>query len=142
MPNWRAVGLPLVNFGRKLLADGGLRTTRVILRSKQWTAGTGSNEVGKGTLTNVDVELSPRPKVTELQDGWVRIGPITPSYAGGGYTLDELYPDEVTGTRRVITLIGPTGDEYDYVITDIDHAKNFRYELVCEALTDARPRKG
>lgn len=142
MANLRTLGLPIVNYGRKILANSGLRTTRVIIRSRQWTAGTGANEVGKGTVANVDVELSPRPKVTELSPGIVRIGPITPAYVGGGYSLDDLYPDEVTGTRRVVTLIGPTGDEMDYVVTDIDHAKNFRYELVCESLTDARPRKG
>lgn len=109
------------------------RTTRVTIRTRTWAGRVGS----EGGFTDVDLEISPRPRVRELNQreiagsggrylsGDLRIGPITPSYAGGGYTQEQLAPvSETNGVEIIYLLEGQQDGEHARVQleTDRNHA--------------------
>jgi hypothetical protein len=122
--------LPVFDSARTLIDNLGLRTTRVILRTKTWSEG----EVGLGTLTTTDVELVPRPKVREKGPGIVEVGPITPQYGGGGYAPSDLAPSLDADQEHVWVLIGADGAEREYRWADTDTRRAFRYVFTLEAL--------
>jgi hypothetical protein len=127
--------LPVFDYGRTLIDDLGLRTTRVILRTRTWDEG----QVGLGELTEVDVELEPRPKVREKRPGFVEVGPITPEYAAGGYAPDAFDPPLTAGQELVWILIGPDGAERPYRWAETDSRRAFRYVFQLESLDRQDP---
>lgn len=93
-----------------------MRDTNVVLRQRVWTGG----HRGEGTPVDTDTTITPAPHVRELSTreisqsggrfevGDIRMGPITPKYAGGGYTKEELSPTStVNGTEYYYVLTGP-----------------------------------
>lgn len=115
-----------------------LRTTTVTIRTRTWTGGEDGAEVGVGSCTDSDVTLTPRPKVKELGDTEVEIGPITPSHSSGGYTVAQLNPDlsALPGTEVLWVLVGANGTRY-YQLTDIITTKSFRYMCRLKAINDS-----
>lgn len=113
-----------------------IRTTAVSVRTRVWSGG----KPGLGSATDTDLVLSPRPKVRELNQsevagsggafeaGDVRVGPITPQYTGGGYTIAQIAPDGAAGTEILYVLTGAIAGLYSRVSVETDRA--FRYELV------------
>lgn len=102
----------------------GQAPTSVTIRVESWSGG----ELGSGTNTPTDTVIAPVPKVTRLSDvpsyyatgilgaatgdskaRLYEIGPMTTSYAGGGYTAEQLAPPASTarGERLVYLLSGP-----------------------------------
>lgn len=122
--------LPVVDFGRQLAQDLGLRTSRVYVRTITWTG----NEVGFGTSSVVDVELLPRPKVLDLPGGRVQITRITPDFTAGGYTPAELMPADEIGKDVRMVVVGPDGEERIYRIESSNSRGAFRYEFVLERI--------
>lgn len=111
--------------------------TRVIVRTRSWSGG----EAKLGHATDSEIELFPRPKVRNAGEGSriVTVGPITPSNAVGGYTLEQLNPSEHDGVEAYYILIGPDGIERPYKLIQIDQKRAFRYTLTLEALDRRMP---
>ena len=127
--------LPVFDSARTLIDNLGLRTTRVIRRTKAWSGG----QVGLGTLTTTDIELVPRPKVRDAGPGMVTVGPITPAFAGGGYDADDLKPSETASQDVIWILIGADGEETPYRLAGSDSRRAFRYMLTLQELDREDP---
>lgn len=127
--------LPVFESARTLIDGLGLRTTRVIRRTKTWSGG----QVGLGTLTTTDVELAPRPKVRDAGPGQVVVGPITPAFAGGGYDHDDLVPAQTDAQDVIWVLIGADGEERPYRWAGTDSRRAFRYMLTLQELDREDP---
>lgn len=112
-----------------------IRTTRVTIRTRVWTGAR-----GRGTPTVTDVPLAAyipvrNPTSSEvatsggqLKMGDVLVGPVTPEFAGGGYTLAQLEPAATDAlTEIVYVLSGAVEGEYRRVADDT--TRPFRYML-------------
>jgi len=121
--------------GRQLLEDAGLRNHRVFLRLGQWDGG----EIHLGTLTDTDVEITPRPKVKENGPSSLTVTNITPTYPGGGWEPLTLLPEVASGQDYYIIVTNPRGDSLPYTVTDIDSTSPFRVKLTLERLEPASP---
>jgi hypothetical protein len=127
--------LPVVDTARTFIDSLGLRTTRVILRRKTWSA----NEVGLGDRVDTDLELEPRPKVREAGPGRVTVGPITPSYPGGGYTIAQLAPFLGEDEDSIWILVDDDGTERPYRWAGMDDKRAFRIMVTLESLDREDP---
>lgn len=112
-------------------------TTSVTVRTRTWAGG---RVRADGGHEDVDVEILPRPKVREINQreiagsggryeaGDVKVGPITPSHSGGGYTADDLAP--VASARGVEVLyVLEGGISGEYMRIDIQTDRAFSYWL-------------
>lgn len=116
--------LPILNEGRQLLTDFGLRPVRVFVRRDLW-----SEEIQLGDLERDDTELLPRPKVETLgQDGF-RVSNITPAHAGGGWSPVDLQPGFSAGLDFYYVVVSADGALARYRLAHIDQTSPFRYEL-------------
>lgn len=122
---------------RALIDDLGLRTSRVILRTRTWDGG----HVRMGSADDEDLELDPRPKVREASPGYLKVGPITPSYPGGGYTPTQLFPDNAleANEERFWVVIGLDGEEREYRVSSIDSRRAFGITFTLQALDRPDP---
>ena len=127
--------LPVFEDSRQLIEDLGLRQYRVWRRLGVWDGG----EALLGTLTETDVELTPRPKVTQPQYGWLKVTGITPSFATGGWTPGQLQPDVAEATEFYYVTLGPDGVYDAHRFHGIDLSKNFKYEMMLQRISRARP---
>ena len=112
--------LPVVETIRQIPADSGLRKIRVWVRSQTRTTAFGLT----GTVTNIDTEITPRPKVVRdperegyygsalarVADGRAMrrvyvIGPITPDHATGGRSIAELLGVTATDSARPLIML-------------------------------------
>jgi hypothetical protein len=123
---------------RALRGPAGLdiQTVTVTIVRRTWSGG----RRGAGTATvAVLTALPAHTKVREISQklvastggrfelGDLRVGPITPSFTGGGFTPAELAPVGTQGQEIVYVLAGAiTGD---YTAVDVDTAKAFSYFL-------------
>jgi hypothetical protein len=114
------------------------RTTLVTIRTRTWVGG---RRAAEGGYADVDLVLAPRPKVREVDQrdidgsagqyvtGDVRVGPITPSFPGGGYTKEQLAPTIVTnGVETSYLLSG--GIDGDYARIDLTTDRSHSWFLV------------
>ena len=127
--------LKAINDGRQKLVDVGLRNHRVYLRAGQWDGG----EIHLGTLTNTDVEITPRPEVLESGPSSLRVSNITPPYPGGGWQPATLLPDVASGSDYYFVVTNPRGDSLPYTVTDIDSTSPFRVTLTLQRLEPSSP---
>lgn len=125
MPTFRDAFLPTLDALRSGIPTAfGVRTVTLTVRVNTWSGA----RVNAGTVTKVDTVIagaSGRYKVRELtvkdvvasggkyQEGQLRVGPITPPYAGGPFTADDLIPPKIAGQGRevyygVTAETGPT----------------------------------
>jgi len=112
--------LSILDEGRAILDDVGLRVFRVYVRTTDWSG----NRVGVDskitTTTELTVARGGRPKVRQLSaDQVVNSGlelgssiydvTLTPSYPGGGVTSDDVAPPVPSGVRREVQylIFGP-----------------------------------
>jgi hypothetical protein len=131
--------LRAVDEARAVPTSLGIRDSRVYLRSRVWAAASGADEIGKGTLTTTDVEITPRPRVVELVGERLRIGPITPSHSLGGYSPSTLSPADVNGTDAVLAVTSPDGSTRNYQVVRVNQEPagySFSYFLEAEPLTE------
>jgi hypothetical protein len=129
--------LPVFDDARTLIDGLGLRTSRVILRTRSWDGGS----VRMGDYSDTDLELVPRPKVREASPGRITVGPITPTYPGGGYTAAQLFPDDTLegNEERMWIVIGLDGEEREYRVASIDSRRAFRLMFDLESLSRPDP---
>lgn len=117
--------LPIIDDLRELCGPNGFDvvTASVKIRKRVWSGG----RAGSGTTTDTDTNLDTFYKVRgvsarevsesagrySLED--IKVGPITPSYAGGGWTAAALVPTGAQGTEIIYVLSGQISGEYTLV---------------------------
>ena len=118
--------------GRRAAASVGQRDTTVTVSVATYDESI--NVSGAALSSTTTTTLDPSPKVTPAGDGafsqyagghgaeaggvaragLYRVGPITPSHPGGGYSESDLAPDGAANKRVTVTLAGgdfPTAGE-------------------------------
>lgn len=133
----RSSALKLATKLRALPSSPGvdIYTTSVTIRTRTWAGG---RKGAEGASTDVDLLLTPRPKVREVsqreiagpagryQAGDVRVGPITPANAAGGYSEAQLAPTaSASGTEILYVLAGGITGEYTRVDLQTDKALSY-----------------
>jgi hypothetical protein len=127
--------LGTVEAARAIVDDLGLRTTRVFVVRREWSA----SELRTGTDFDVELEIVPRPKVAEAGMGTVTVGPITPSHSIGGYAPSELLPSDEQSVEHLYRLVGPSGESETYRLASVDSRRPFRYMLTLQSLNRVSP---
>lgn len=118
--------LPVVDTIRGLAGPETLdiRPFAVKIRARRWSTGT----VQSGVPMVTDLVLTPRPRVV-VRGREAVIGPITPHYAGGGYSPEVLHPSDEAGVEQYYLLSGPDGVDRPYSVTNLDTSRPFGYML-------------
>jgi hypothetical protein len=112
-----------------------IRTIAVVIRKRVW-----ASKRGLGTPTDTDFALPSYVKVRSVTDREVAtsggmltledviIGPITPEYPGGGYSVSDIMPDVSNQLTEVVyVLSGAMNGEYRRIAASTD--RPFRYML-------------
>ncbi len=140
MGSWLTDFRALADDLRHIPAEPGIlvRNTTVTVRTVTWSTG----RVRTGTPTVSDLLLVPNPQVRELDgDRRLEVKWITPAYAGGGYTLDQLRPpsgDLAPGVEFFYVVSGDNG-EHPYSLTSIDTNHALHFNLILETLDRVLP---
>lgn len=141
--------LPLVDECRKVTEDLGQRTTTLKVRTETWSGA----RVGLGTMTATEISFPGRYHIKQLSAGsvaqivnasggqfqpgqYVKLW-VTPQFAGGGYTKEQLVPGGADNAEIVYLLTGGLGGRYNLVSTDF--GRPYRYELTLRARNDSPP---
>lgn len=131
--------LPVLDEIRALIADPdelSLRRSRVWVRQRAYSAG----EQHLGDITDTDVEITPRPKVEEVDPTTLKVSRITPDYGTGGYTTADLLPPQVAGVKRYFLVqVGDDGPLMPYQCTALNEYKNFGITLMLERIPHEQP---
>lgn len=133
--------LPIINDGWSLAAEFWYTTYSLTIRTRTW-----SRSVGSGTTTDSDITIDPQPPVKELNAGKrLKVGPIIPAHAGGGYTPQQLDPGaylpEGNTTVEILHVVtGPDGVVRDYHLVDIDSSDPGEYLLTLEIVDPREPQ--
>jgi hypothetical protein len=129
------------NVARKIPADLGLRTNTVKVRWRTWTGGADGPEVHVGTYTDVDLTITPAPKLTFRED--MRLDTVvTPAFSGGGYTPEQINPskdDLDPGVEHLWVIVSPDGVERLYRVASFNQRRAFGYYLTLEPLDATAP---
>lgn len=144
MPTLRDSLLPALDNARTLVANLGLRQHGLTIRVRTWANGRIGDPfpgVADTDYTDEDLEIAPNPKVRAVTGqeiassgglyatGDLLVGPFTPAYSGGGYTMEQLAPEPAAqGVEVIYALTGPEAGEY--VRVDRNGERPMRYELV------------
>lgn len=143
--------LPVLDTYRGWLDAGwGLRQSSVLVRVISWKiAGVDATVPGApgAVKTSVDTDLTvdgKRPKVEQIsqkmiiasgglyQDQDLKVGPITPSFNGGGFSADVLDP-AMNGSREIHFKVtgpdSPDGAWYKKIGQEVVYG-NFHYHLI------------
>ena len=140
--------MPTVEEIRRIPDDGGgpnpfkLHTFDVVVKTRTWSGGPEGVQKRLGTPTDTTITLYPRPHVREREEGVIEVGPITPPNANGGYTLNQLFPQNGPGVEFYWELTGPFASGVTtalYVPVKIDSSRPFRWMFTCHTLKRARP---
>ena len=131
--NLRTSLIPVIDDGRQLVAELGFRQRTVTLRTRTWSGG----RPGSGTATDVDVELTPRPKVGEPPaklifdaPGKYEAGDLIVSKISITYAETDLMPVPVAGTETIWLITNATdGRAREYKIVGVPAKASFGYTV-------------
>lgn len=122
--------IPVIDFGRQLAADLGLRRHSVTVRLVTW-----SGEPGDGAPTNTDLVLSPPPKVDDRPErirwsapGQVEEGDRLVSRISATYTREQLggVPQDGEDWRWILT---DESGSVEYVAASVAEQKSFGWKV-------------
>jgi len=104
---------PVVDDGRQLAADLGLRPRALIVRSRVWSGG----KLGSGTATDTDLTISPPPKMREPPARWIADAP-------GRYEAGDIIVEKISRTYAEATFTAPTvaGHELLFLVDGREYA--------------------
>jgi hypothetical protein len=137
--------LSLVDSIRAIPGQLGLRPNRVYIVDANWDgafAGEGT-EVETETEITVGDEQPPKVRILsdeqlamgELASGSIEIGPITPSYTGGGHSATTLLAQSVArGDTRLLRVVGRAGTAH-YRVTRVTTDRAMHYMMRAEPVT-------
>lgn len=115
-------------------------TTKVVVRTRTWTGGV-DDVVDQGEIETDDVEILPRPRVTEVDDDHCSVSPIQPRSALGGHAPSDLfYIAPTDGMERFWVLTGPDGIERAWVVDRIVTDKALHYTVYLSSLDRRNPK--
>ena len=139
--------LPVLAYCRAISGGMGLRPFRVYVVTRTWS----DEPAGEGGHTDAETEIteSGQPPMVRtmkgeeialnnLDNGSIRIGPITPEHAGGGLALDTLQSEMDAGQERFIKVVGPgreNGVLFRIQDPDFDHA--LHYTIIAAPLAES-----
>lgn len=134
--------LPVIDAIRAIPGQLGLRPNRVYLLDGSWDGSHTGEGVEVQTETELTVGDSQPPKVRLLSDeiiamgelaaGSLEIGPITPSYTGGGVSSATLLAQSVArGDTRTLKVVGPAGTAH-YRVTSVKTDRAMHYTVRAE----------
>jgi len=135
--------LPVVDDARAIVDGYGLRTHGLTIRTRTWLSGT----PGDGSYADSDLVITPRPKIREAtmrevaaSGGLMDVGDfivtkITPAYAGGGYTRDQLQPTVRGAAVEHIYIVTDGPAACECTLSDLTLTKNFGYEMKLKRTT-------
>lgn len=142
MPTFRDAFLPTVSWARSIAGwQFGIRMHTVAIVTGAWSGDhTGDGVKSESSTAIVEADGQP-PKLRWLNDeqitvgnlpkGTCEIGPITPSFAGGGTDIATLNGDALARGETIhVRITGPnhpTGAMYR--LTDVKADRPFRYML-------------
>lgn len=146
------------NYGRRAVDALGMRPTTVTITVETYSLPW--NTTGATLQSTSTTVLSPRPKVVQasagvesafgggatsdtggvLLAGVYTIGPITPSFSAGGYTITQLAPAQTSPRVRVyVQLDGPefqtAGEHCSIIGIDATHPLHTTMTVQLTALT-------
>src|SRR6185369_1839041 len=106
--------LPVFRDARQLVQALGLRSMRVVVRSRVWSGG----KVRLGVPTDTDLEILPRPRCKETDANTIVVDKVQPKPAGVsfGYTRQQLRPDDDTATEYYYVVTADDGVERPYAL--------------------------
>lgn len=140
--------MPTVELIRRIPDDDGgpipfkVHTFEVVVKTRTWSGGPKGPQKKLGTFTDSTLTLFPRPHVREQEEGIILVGPITPANSAGGYTLPQLFPQNVAGVEFYWEVTGPFAaglTTVAYVPIKIDSSRPFRWMFTCRTLKEDRP---
>jgi len=121
--------VPVINEGRQLAADLGLRQQTVVIRTRVWSGGI----VGKGTTADTDLTLEPVPKVKRLplrvvsgSGGKYEGGDRQITKISATYTAAQLGAGDIAAGTQVLWLI----DGEEHTLVGKPEEKNFEWRCV------------
>jgi hypothetical protein len=117
--------------------DFGVHTFDVVVKTRTWSGGPHGPQKRLGIATDSTLTRFPKPHVRERDEGVVEVGPITPTNSAGGYTLNQLFPQNVAGVEFYWELTGPFAagvTTATYVPVKIDSSRPFRWMFTCNVL--------
>jgi hypothetical protein len=132
---------PLVNAIRAVPGELGLRPHTVNVLVGSWSG----SHTGEGSVTVGDtavLESGQNPKVrwlkqeeralADLPEGACEIGPLTPSYPGGGFTLSTIttFSRGETLHLRIVGPQHPSGAVYRVIKINADRALHYSMQAV------------
>jgi hypothetical protein len=132
---------PLVNAIRAIPGELGLRPHTISVLLGTWSG----DHTGEGTETassTAILESAQNPKVrwlkqeeralADLPEGSCEIGPLTPSYPGGGFTLSTItsFDRGETLHLRIVGPQHPSGAVYRVTKINADHALHYTLQAV------------
>lgn len=122
--------------GRRAAQAAAQRPTTVTIRVQTYDDGV--NVAGAALVSSTDTVVTPNPKVVPVADApsafgggdavptsgvlratTFRVGPITPTFPGGGYSADDLAPAGASNMRVSVMLAGgpfAAGGETHHVV--------------------------
>jgi hypothetical protein len=126
--------LPIINDGWSLAAEFWYTTYTVKVRTRTWTP-----RIGVGTYTDSDLTITPNPPVKEQSERVIVVGPVIPSHATGGYTMQQLNPAAyLANTNTTVEILhvvtNEDGTARDYLLTHIDSGDPGEFMLTLETL--------
>lgn len=128
--------LPKINAGWALVSNLGFSPYTVKIRTRTWSQGAPL----LGSPTDVDVTITPNTWVEELNgDANIKVGPITPSHSGGGYTPAQLNPTPSSAQEVFYVVTAPDGVARNYAIERIDTDDAVEYHVFLRCLDRKEP---
>ena len=132
--------LPALDVIRGIPGLMGLRRVAVALVTKTWPSGT--TGIGAPSIASIPIVNAngTNPRVRQVPGSpsdWL-VTCVTPSYTtptAGGFSIQQLLPDQPTGERSFVRLTFEDGSTRDTRILALTYPKPFRFELY---LTDEK----
>lgn len=128
--------LPILDkVARTIPATLGFRGESLTVRVRTWSGGV----VGRGSPTDSDLLITPRPKMRETPDARGMIcEKITPHYAAGGYAVEQLTPTLSDGQEVLYIVTGDSGTR-EYTTAYLDTSASTKYTLHLSAIDRGAP---
>ena len=135
---------PVIDSIRAIPGQLGLRPNRVFLVEGSWSGDyTGELNEVRDTTELLVGDQPPKVRrlndeqlaVGELAEGAIEVGPVTPSYTGGGVSVADLIGSALTnGETLILRLVGPEGTTH-YRITKRFFDRAMHYKIQAEPVS-------
>lgn len=150
MASLRDALLPAINSIRGIPGQLGIRNYRVAILIGTWSGSNTGRGSSIGELFPVTEGGGQPPKVRELNTeelalgslgkGSIRIGPITPDFAGGGTPISQLRPAVVAGQTVHVRVTGPGYPNGAlFLIKDISTDRALHWTMVASPVSELAP---